>query len=229
MDDLIVFAHRGASGYEPENTLAAFEKAIELGAKWIELDVFQVENEFLVIHDERLERTTNGSGYVIEKSVKYLRSLDAGNGEKIPFLEEVFELVKGRAGINIELKGTSSASGIVTLVDKYIKNLSITYNQIIVSSFNHHIIKKTKVLQPKIQIAPVLSGCPLHYGRFAEDLGAYSVHLDFEFVSTKFVEDIQARGHKVFVFTVNTIENIEKAIAMKIDGIFTNFPDLIFK
>jgi glycerophosphoryl diester phosphodiesterase len=90
---MICFGHRGAAGYAPENTLASVEKAISLGADWVEVDVYAVENELVVIHDDRLERTTNGSGYIIEQSLEYLRSLDAGEGEKIPFLREIFDLV----------------------------------------------------------------------------------------------------------------------------------------
>ena len=78
MNDFIYFAHRGASGYEPENTLIAIRKALEMGAKWIEIDVYAVENELVVIHDERLERTTNGKGLITNSSLDYLRSLDAG-------------------------------------------------------------------------------------------------------------------------------------------------------
>ena len=78
MNKILCFAHRGARGYEPENTLRAFEKAVNLGAKWIELDVYPVENELVIIHDLRLERTTDGTGFVWKQSLDYLRSLDAG-------------------------------------------------------------------------------------------------------------------------------------------------------
>ena len=95
MKKLVCFAHRGASGHEPENTLSAVEKAIELGADWIEVDVHAVKGELIVVHDERLERTTNGGrGYVTEKPLAYLRSLDAGKGQRIPALREILDSAK---------------------------------------------------------------------------------------------------------------------------------------
>jgi len=98
MSGVICFAHRGASGHEPENTLIAMEKAISMGVDWIELDVRVVDDELIVIHDDRLERTTNGTGCVHEHSLEYLRSLDAGKGQRIPLLRETFDLIniKGR-------------------------------------------------------------------------------------------------------------------------------------
>jgi glycerophosphoryl diester phosphodiesterase len=86
VDSFLCIAHRGASGYRPENTLGAFEHAITMGCTWIELDVHVVENELIVIHDDTLSRTTNGTGKVTERDLAYLRNLDAGNGERIPFL-----------------------------------------------------------------------------------------------------------------------------------------------
>jgi len=101
MNPLLCFAHRGASGHEPENTLSAVEKAIILGSDWIEVDVYAVEGELIVIHDERLERTTNGTGSVMDKTLAYLQSLDAGKGQQIPSLREVFDCVDHRAVINV--------------------------------------------------------------------------------------------------------------------------------
>ena len=117
MKKLICFAHRGASGHEPENTLSAVEKAIELGADWIEVDVYAVKGELIIIHDERLERTTNGTGYVRDTSLAYLRSLDAGKGQCIPTLREVLDSVDRRAGINVELKGPNTAGLAVSLIE----------------------------------------------------------------------------------------------------------------
>ena len=121
MNELICFAHRGASGHEPENTLLSIQMALSLGAQWIEIDVHAAEGELVVIHDKRLERTTDGRGYVAEQSLEYLRSLDAGKGERIPLLREVFDLVGRRAGINIELKGHGTATPAVSFIDEYVK------------------------------------------------------------------------------------------------------------
>ena len=93
-DDLLCIGHRGAAGHAPENTVVSIQKALELGAPCIEIDVYYVDRRIVVFHDDRLERTTNGSGNLVEQKFDYLRSLDAGGGEKIPTLEEVFEAIQ---------------------------------------------------------------------------------------------------------------------------------------
>src|SRR6056297_2287931 len=103
---VLKIGHRGAMGYEPENTLRSFKKAIELNVDMVELDVYVCSSgELVVIHDDKVDKTTNGKGYVSEKSFDELRKLDAGMGEKIPTLQEVLDLIDKRAKVNIELKG----------------------------------------------------------------------------------------------------------------------------
>ena len=107
---LLKISHRGACGYEPENTLASFKKAIEINADMIELDVHVCKTgEVVVIHDEKVNRTTNGKGYVSQKNLESLKKLDAGKGKKIPTLIEVLDLVNKRVKVNIELKGKKTA------------------------------------------------------------------------------------------------------------------------
>jgi len=101
---LLCIGHRGAMGHEPENTLLSFQKAIKLGAPCLELDVYWVDDEIVVIHDDRLERTTNGVGLVADQTLAYLRSLDAGKGQQIPTLAEVCQAVHPGTCLNIELK-----------------------------------------------------------------------------------------------------------------------------
>ena len=91
---MLCIGHRGAMGYAPENTLKSLKKALELGASWVEGDVHYVDNNLIVMHDETLERTTNGKGYLADKTFSYLRSLDAGEGEKVPiFAAELLAFV----------------------------------------------------------------------------------------------------------------------------------------
>ena len=117
---MLIIAHRGASGYEPENTLRSFRKAIGLKSDAIELDVqLTKDNKLVVIHDETVNRTTNGKGKVKDLTLRELRKLDAGKGEKVPTLEEVFNLVKRKVKIHVELKGNNIAKP----VNDLIKNL----------------------------------------------------------------------------------------------------------
>jgi glycerophosphoryl diester phosphodiesterase len=225
MQDFIVFAHRGAKGHEPENTLSAFAKALDLGASWIELDVYLVEDELLVFHDDRLERTTNGQGYVTEVSVEYLRSLDAGNGQQIPLLTEVFDLVDGAAGLNIELKGPGTAANVARLVEESLSTSGWQRDQFIVSSFNHPELLAFARLMPDIRIGALTAHIPLGYAEFAESFGAWSVHASREFIDRAFVADAHDRGMKVYVYTVNDRDECLRLRKLGIDGIFSDFPD----
>ena len=225
--EFICFAHRGASGHEPENTLLAIEKALSMGAPWIEIDVFRVEGELVVIHDERLEYTTSGRGYVTEKTLAHLRTLDAGKGQRIPLLREVFDLVERRAGINVELKGAGTAAPAVKLVRDYIMHRRWQYEQVILSSFDHRELSRVKPLDPEIRTGALILGVPRHYARFAEELEAFSVHAGLAFTSRAFVEDAHRRGLKFFVYTVNFPDDLARVRAMGADGVFTNFPELV--
>jgi len=226
MREFVIFAHRGASGYEPENTLSAFELALVMGARWIELDVYAVDGELVVIHDDRLERTTNGTGLVMDKDLSYLRTLDAGKGQKIPLLKEVFDLVSGRAGINIELKGPETAAPTSSLIAVAITERRMTAEQFIVSSFNHKELQHLKTIQPEIKLGALVSGVPWHNVRFAEKMGAYAVHAGMNIVNRRFVANAHRRGLKLFVYTVNTGEDLKRMQDMGVDGVFTNYPDL---
>ncbi|HAJ25957.1 MAG TPA: glycerophosphodiester phosphodiesterase [Syntrophus sp. (in: bacteria)] len=227
MREFIFFAHRGASGYEPENTLLAFELALAMGARWIELDVYAVDGELVVIHDDRLERTTNGTGFVMDRGLAYLRSLDAGKGQKIPLLREVFDLVSDLAGVNIELKGPGTAAPASALIAAVITERRMTAEQLIVSSFNHKELLRFKDMRPEIRIGALVSGVPRRSARFAEKMGAYAVHAGMNTVSRRFVADAHHRGLKFFVYTVNTGEDLQRMRNMGVDGVFTNYPDLL--
>jgi glycerophosphoryl diester phosphodiesterase len=229
MKELICFAHRGASGHEPENTLAAVEKAIALGADWIEVDVYAVAGELIVIHDELLDRTTNGSGYVSDASLAYLRSLDAGKGQYIPTLREVFDSADRRAGVNVELKGPKTASLAVSLIEEYVRERQWHYEQFIVSSFNRSELKKVRKLNPHIRIGILIDRPRRHYAIFARRYDAYSVHALINIANARFIARAHERGLKVFVYTVNNPEEIDRLQALGVDGIFTDFPELVVK
>ena len=225
MSEFTVFGHRGAAGHAPENTLLSFTKALYMGVKWIETDVFNVEGELVVIHDERLERTTNGSGYVMQSSLEYLRSLDAGQGEKIPFLLEIMDLIDRRAGINIELKGEHTTEPTARLIEDYMTHKKWQPKQFLVSSFNHPELMKFMKLLPQIRIGALVAHIPLDYARFAVEMGAYSIHASLEFVSREFIDDTHRREMKFFVYTVNHPDDILRVKEMKVDGIYTDYPE----
>ncbi|HUH64813.1 MAG TPA: glycerophosphodiester phosphodiesterase family protein [Syntrophales bacterium] len=229
MERYLCFAHRGASGHEPENTLAAVVKAVDLGAHWIEVDVYAVTRELIVIHDERLDRTTSGTGYVMEKTFDHLRSLDAGKGERIPTLREIFDAVDKKAGINVELKGERTGGLTVSLIEEYVKKHKWTYEQFIVSSFNRRELKLVRKLNPKIRIGILIDRPRRHYARFARRYAAYSLHINVKLANARSVKRAHERGLRLFVYTVNSPEDVVRLEALGVDGIFTDFPGIVIR
>jgi len=227
MKELTCFAHRGASGHAPENTLMAMEKAMDMGAPWIEIDVQLVEGRLVVIHDHSLDRTTDGRGLVSSCSFEELRRLDAGRGERVPLLEEALACTSGRCSLNIELKGPGTALPTLELLRRRVENGTLDWPDVLVSSFNHHWLRQIKEAEPACPLGANLCGLPLDYARFAEGLGASSVHFDMEFIDEALVADAHRRGLKVLVFTVNRREDLERVRLLGVDGVFTNYPELL--
>jgi len=223
---MICIGHRGAMGHEPENTVLSVEKAIGLGADWVEVDVYVVDGRLIVFHDDRLERTTDGKGYVFEKTFDYLRTLNAGKGQKIPTLEEVFAAVDRRSGLNIELKGPHTAEPVVCLIRDQIEK-GWRYEKILVSSFNHHQLLHVKNLDSKIRTGALIAGQPFERVSFAQKLGCFSVHISIDCVDRAFVDDAHARGLRVFVFTVNETQDAAHMAYLGVDGVFTDYPERV--
>jgi glycerophosphoryl diester phosphodiesterase len=226
MTSFICFAHRGASGHAPENTLLAIRTALEMGAAWMEVDVYSAQGELVVIHDRQLNRTTDGSGDVTRRSLAYIRSLNAGKGEKIPLLREVFDTVCGRAGINIELKGEDTAGPVAALIGDYVAQGKFTYDQVLVSSFDHRLLLETRSLDDKLHIGVLMEKISNETVPVAEAMGAFSIHPHHRAVTAEFVADAHRRGMKVFVYTVNRADAVRKMREMGVDGVFTNYPAL---
>jgi len=225
---LLCIGHRGAMGHAPENTLLSFKKALELGAQCVEADVYHVDGKLMVFHDDRLERTTNGSGYLLDHDFDYLRSLGAGDGERIPTLGEVFETVDLRAGVNIELKGPGTARPVAKFIST-LRKYGWRDDLILVSSFNHPELEEVRRIDPRIRLGVLNVGLPVDNAVFAAALGAYSVHLSMKSIDRRFVEDAHSRGLKVFVFTVNHPDDICRMQGLGVDGIFTNYPERVLK
>jgi glycerophosphoryl diester phosphodiesterase len=219
-----IIAHRGASGDYPENTMLAFEQALIQGADAIELDVFAVADELMVIHDHHLQRTTNGSGSIYQCSLAQLQQLDAGQGQRIPTLWQVLTFIQGKCWLNIELKGPDIAAPLLALLSKAEQQLGFDCQQLLVSSFNHHLLAAIKLERPDVKLGALTASLPIDYAAFATMLQAYSVHCDVSFINQAMVDDAKARGLKVFVYTVDGPDDIKRLSGYGVDGIFCNFP-----
>ena len=224
--EILTIGHRGAMGHEPENTIRSFKKAIELNVDAIELDVYVCKTgELVVIHDDKIDRTTNGIGYTAEKTFAELRQLDAGKGELIPTFEEVLDFVDKRVIVNIELKGRNTAFTTHQVIDKYIQNYGWSALDFMVSSFDHRALNEFKQLSPQIPIGVLIEGIPLSYSDCAVELNAQSINLSLDFINQDFVNHAHNNGLKVYVYTVNDDDDITKMKSLNIDGIFCNFPE----
>jgi glycerophosphoryl diester phosphodiesterase len=223
---LICFGHRGAMGHEPENTLRSIRRGIELGADWIEVDVQLVEGRLVVFHDERLERTTNGAGLLRETSLAELRRLDAGKGERIPTLDEVFDAIGARAGLNIELKGPATADAVVRTIHTRLEQ-GWSRDRLLVSSFDHAQLRRVRELDAEIRLGALIEKPPAGGAAFAEALGCVSVHIAKDHVDAPFVADAHRRGLAVYVYTVNESHDLARMQTLGVDGVFSDFPERV--
>jgi glycerophosphoryl diester phosphodiesterase len=237
---IMVIAHRGFSGAAPENTLAAFQKGIEIGSDMIELDVhLSRDGKIVVIHDETLERTTNGKGMVADQTLQELKRLVAGSsfgpafaGEKIPTLKEVLDLAKGRVLVNIEIKNpTHQRYSITELAEKTLREVEKAgmIDKVIFSSFNPAPLEWIEKKEPRAQTA-FLFHRPWNSLRDIPGSQEYSVlNLRNIHLTREKVAELKKAGKRVNVYTVNPEEEIRKFVAWGVDGIITNYPDRLIK
>lgn len=232
----LVWAHRGASGYAPENTMEAFQKAIDMNADGIEIDVyFSADGEIIICHDDKLDRVSNGQGNVQEYTLKELKNFDFGykfysgerRGIKIATLDELFALYKTcDLFINIEIKSADSAMPLA-LINKA-KKYGIS-DRIVYSSFNHLQLKRIYEIDNTARIAPLYSGNWLNMDVYAENMNAFAIHPHLAQVRTfaTLVDDCHAKGIAVNPWTVNNESDIADMINAGCDAIITNYPDRV--
>jgi glycerophosphoryl diester phosphodiesterase len=237
---VMVIAHRGFSGAAPENTLAAFRKAIDIGSDMIELDIqLSKDGKIVVIHDETLGKTTNGRGKVVDHTLQELKKLDAGSkfrgdfsGERIPTLLEVLDLAKGRVLVNIEIKNPSHGRYPITeLADKALKEVKKAgmTDRVIFSSFNPVSLECIEKTEPRAWVAflyhrPWSSPPEITGGREYRVLNLRNIHLTREKVGR-----IRKEGIKLNVYTVNSKAELKQFVNWEVDGIITNYPDRLIE
>ncbi|MCV9930604.1 glycerophosphodiester phosphodiesterase family protein [Flavobacterium sp. LS1R49] len=228
MSEILKIAHRGARGYEPENTLKAFQKALDLHADGIELDVhLSSDSHIIVIHDETIDRTTNGKGFVNTLSLQQLKALRIENELQIPTLTEVFDLVNQQCFINIELKGQGTANAVAALIELYVSEKNWNYNSFLVSSFEWDFLQQIVLLNPKIPIG-VLTETDIDSAiTFAKSIKAKAIHPDFNLLNKENAIQIQEKGFHIFPWTINEKEDIAKIKTYNVNGIISDFPDRI--
>ncbi|KAA9004852.1 glycerophosphodiester phosphodiesterase [Paenibacillus spiritus] len=234
---IINFAHRGASRECPENTMAAFRRAVELGATGIETDVQMTRDGRLVlIHDERLERTTNGKGWVKDQTWEELAGLDAGSwfkggayaGERIPLLEDLLELALGsRLVLNIELKnGRCFYPGMEQKVIAAVRACGLG-SWTVISSFNHYSLALCRTLAPEIGTGILYSEGLYRPWAYAASLGAGALHAEYRTALPELVREAAACGVVFHPWTVNEPAEMSALIESGVAGIITDEPGML--
>jgi glycerophosphoryl diester phosphodiesterase len=231
----MVFAHRGAKNYAPENTIAAFELAVEQGADAVELDAkLSADGKVMVIHDQTVDRTTDGKGKVNQLSLMDLKKLDAGSffdhrftGERIPTLDEVFESVGKKIFINVELTNYASRNDdLVPLVVDVVKRHGLQ-RSILFSSFFPINLRRAQTLLPEVPVGLLawdgLLGT-INRSSLYLDLSPKIVHPYLTDVNTRLMEREKKRGRRVHVWTVNEESDLVKMKEFGVDGVFTDDP-----
>ena len=233
-----IFAHRGASGYAPENTLEAFALAMEMGADGIELDVqLTKDGGVVVIHDEVIDRVSNGKGLVKDYTLVQLRKFSFDNHMEgyenisIPTLKEVLELVKAsKMEVNIELKtGIYWYLGLEEKVLEIVKNREM-HKRVIYSSFNHYSVQKIKELDQKAETAYLYSDVILNVENYAKGTGVCGLHpAVYHLKMADFMERYKESGCKIRVWTVNDAQDMRFFIQNELEAGITNYPDEALK
>ncbi|MRR14962.1 MAG: hypothetical protein EG826_00745 [Deltaproteobacteria bacterium] len=240
-DCFTIIAHRGASAYYPENTLASFEGAAALGADMAELDVqLTSDGEVVVFHDEKISRCTNGRGRIADHTLAALKKLDAGGwfdkkfqGERIPTLLEVLQLCRGRIAVNIEVKteavGDNVSGGIEEKCLRIVDQAGMR-GHVVFSSFNPLAIVHLKAIDRETPVAVLYER--KHYGRRLPSAIVASLHVDAfncsgRELSKVWLADLKQHAIPVNVYTVNEEKAMARWLTLGVDGIFTNHPDVL--
>ncbi|NOZ22797.1 MAG: glycerophosphodiester phosphodiesterase [Planctomycetes bacterium] len=220
-----VIGHRGAAGLEPENTLRSYRKALEIGVDYVETDVYLTQDKHLIVmHDRTVDRTTNGTGSVEEMTFDEIRELDAGEGEQVPTLREVLELIKGKAKIHIELKGEGTPKPVVDTV----REMDMVPD-VVITSGNTERVKEVKGLCPDVAVEHIYGDPPPDAVERAVSAGAGRVSVNIRHITQEYVDAAHAAGLLVIAWPPNTEEEINHALSFGVDLICSDRPDVAMK
>ncbi|WP_159067740.1 glycerophosphodiester phosphodiesterase [Paenibacillus ihuae] len=248
-DKVYTIAHRGASGYAPENTIPAFELAVEMKADIIEIDIHLTKDGIpVVIHDDTVNRTTNGKGYVKNMTLEQLERLDAGTwfnesypmfardkyaGTTIPTLDQVFETFGKEIKYILEIKDSAPSPGIETLINESIQKYDLE-DVVAIHSFSAGSLRKFHKINPDIPLYQLVwydYNAVRVSETYLKDIKSYAVGIspNFQGISKAYVSQVKNFGLKVMPYTVNYQVNMDKAYSWGVDGVYTNFPDRLLE
>lgn len=223
MQRVLKIGHRGAAGHAPENTVAAIQKGLGLGVDFVEVDVRRTADGALVIlHDETVNRTTNGKGRVDRLSLTEVKQLNAGNGETIPTLEEALTVIAGRAGLMLELK----VKGAARLTVETVHGAGFK-DPVIYASFLHDELTQIQVFDPQALLMTLFETLPPDPIVRAIERGASHVGLRHDTATHPLVDAFRRAGLLVFVYTADNPHDIQRVLSLGVDGVISNYPERI--
>ena len=215
--------HRGAAGHAPENTIAAIRKGVSLGVDFVELDVRRTrDGRLAVIHDELVDRTTNGTGPVCEMTWHELQQLDAGNRKGVPCVEAALAAANGHAGVILEIKTPGIGPDLHRVV-----RASNFEGPIIYASFLHSEILQIRKMDRLAATMALMECVPVSGAAFARDANATLVGLCHDSATAGFMAALHEAGLKVLLYTVNGPRLIQRAIDLGADGVISDYPERI--
>ncbi|WP_097043889.1 glycerophosphodiester phosphodiesterase [Flagellimonas pacifica] len=222
----LIVGHRGAMGHATENTLASVQKAMDLGVDMIEIDVFKIKSgEIVVFHDKQVDRLSNGEGKIEDYNIEDLGQLVLDGNHKIPTLQDVLMLINNKVALNIELKGVGTAGGVNLITENFIKQRGWSPDSFIISSFKWDELRAYRELNKDIKIAVLTEEDPLQAIPVAKELSADAINPNFKTLTEENVGGMQKAGFKIYTWTVNEPEDIQKMKDFGVDGIITNYPE----
>ena len=222
MNKILKIGHRGAKGYVAENTLASFQKAIDLGCDGIELDVhLSKDQKVIVIHDETINRTTTGKGFVNDFTSSELNQFG------ISTLEEILNLIDKKCFVNVEIKDNKASKFVLEILQRYILEKKWNSNLFQISSFDWNILQLCQLENKTISLGVLTEDSIDDAITFAKKIKAYSINPYFKLLDVENVQLIHENGFKIYPWTVNQPEDITFVKLLNIDGIISDFPDRI--
>ncbi len=236
---VMCYAHRGARGHAPENTLLAFEMAFDLGAEAIECDVQRTcDGQLVILHDGTVNRTTDGKGLVAALTLAQVRALNAGRRwglvQRVPTLDETLHLVRARSGaINLEIKGENETEAIGTaeaVAPVLAAVESPLRERLLVSSFELSAVRLLKQRLPWLRVAALYGGRewkPRNMITLAVEMGAEAIHPGVNLATADLIREAHEAGLRVNVWTANRLSTINRLIAWDADGLFSDFPERV--
>ncbi|WP_396603028.1 glycerophosphodiester phosphodiesterase [Algibacter sp. R77976] len=222
---ILKIGHRGAKGHVTENTLESIKKAMALGVDGIEIDVHRcASGELVVFHDFTVDRITNGTGEVSKQKLHILKRLKTKGNYEIPTLAQVLAFVENKCLLNIELKGQDTAKEAARIIKFYVDKKGWEYKNIIVSSFQEDLLETVFNINKEIPLGVITETNLEAAIQLAKKVKALSLHLQYTMLTEEIVQELQ-EDFKVFTFTVNNLNPIERIKSYGVDGIITDFPD----